>query len=542
MASFGGRRPNPASWALLTFCGLTALALAAPMLLVLYEALLSDGAIWQRLWTLGWIQYLLWTTLALMVFTTSCALVLGVTLAWLVERTELPGRSWWSGLLAAPLIVPGYLIVIAYESLAGPWGLAAGAFKTLGWFCLAEALPEIEGFGGALVVLTLGTYPYVYLLVSAALRGVNSSFEDAARTVGRSSWKTFWTVTLPLVRPALGSSALLVAVTVLADFGVVERMRFPTFTTAVYHQLTSRFDRSTAASLSAVFIGGTLILLWVQLRLLGRGRYYFRADRRPQERRSLGSWRWPACLLVAFVLLLALALPIAVFGFWLVEGWLHPAPAATFWGTGWTDLMRYAGHGFLSAGLAATLALMLALPIAYLSVRHPQQRLGSALSWLSQAGFLLPGVLVALALAYALSRFAPYVYFSFLALVIAYVVLFFPLALQALETGLSQVPQQLEESARLLRHGTLRIWRRVTLPLLLPATLAGWVLVFTNSLRELPATLLLRPAGFDTLPVRIWITAGEGFFAQAAPPALLLIVLSLPLLFLCRTRGLYDGS
>jgi iron(III) transport system permease protein len=112
------------------------------------------------------------------------------------------------------------------------------------------------------------------------------------------------------------------------------------------------------------------------------------------------------------------------------------------------------------------------------------------------------------------------------------VVLFFPLALQALETGLTQVPQQLEESARLLRHGTVSIWRRVTLPLLLPATLAGWILVFTNALRELPATLLLRPAGFDTLPVRIWIATGEGFFVQAAPPALLLILSSLPLLFL----------
>ena len=504
------------------------------MLVILYEALLSDAAVWRRLWTLGWLQYLLWTTLALTLLTTSCALVLGVALAWLVERTELPGRRWWSGLLAAPLIIPGYLVVIAYESLAGPWGLAARAFKALGWLCLADALPEIEGFGGALLVLTLGAYPYVYLLVAAALRGMSSSFEDAARTAGRSAWKIFWTVTLPLARPALTASALLVALTVLADFGVVERMRFPTFTTAVYHQLTSRFDRSTAASLSAVLIGGTLILLWAQLRLWGSGRYYFRADRRPHERRDLGSWRWPTLLLVTLVLALALAVPIVVFSFWLIEDWLNPVRAPAFWGTGWTDLLRHAGHGVLSAGLAATLALMLALPMAFLAVRHPKRRWGSALSWLSQAGFVLPGVLVALALAYGLSRYAPYLYFNFAALVIAYVLLFFPLALQALETGLSQVPQQLEESARLLRHGTLGVWRRVTLPLLLPATIAGWVLVFTNALRELPATLLLRPAGFDTLPVRIWIAAGEGFFAHAAAPALLLILLSLPLLFLLR--------
>ncbi|HEX9443285.1 MAG TPA: iron ABC transporter permease, partial [Candidatus Binatia bacterium] len=476
---------------------------------------------------------------------TSGALALGVALAWLVERTELPGRRWWSALLAAPLIVPSYLAVIAYESLLGRWGLLADGLNALGGHCLADAIPEIEGFAGAALVLILGTYPYVYLLVRAALGGLSPAVEDAACAAGRKPGKIFWTVTLPLVRPALAASALLVAVTVIADFGVVERMKFPTFTTAVYHQLTSRFDRSTASALSAVLIAGTLALLWAQRGLWGRGRHYYLANRRPQERRELKSWRWPAALFVLCAPALALVVPVAVFGYWMIEGWLKPSHAHALWATAWSDLLRHAWHGFLSAGLAATLALGASLPMAFLAVRHRGERWGGAFSRLSQAGFVLPGVLVALALAYGLNRYAPYLYFNFTALVIAYVVLFFPLAFQALESGLSQVPEQLEDSARLLRHGTLGVWRRVTLPLLLPAALAGWVLVFTNALRELPATLLLRPAGFDTLPVRIWIAAGEGFLTQAAPAALLLVVLSLPLLFLlgfrdARAGRLYD--
>ncbi len=502
------------------------------MLFILYQGLSADPQIWQRLWRLGWVQTLVWNTLLLAAITTLGALVLGVALAWLVERTKIPGSRWWSSLLAAPLIIPSYLVAIAYESLMGPWGLIADGLKALGAICFVAVVPEVEGFGGAALVLTLGTYPYVYLLVRASLRGVNPSFEDTARTCGLKPWKIFWTVTLPLIRPALAASALLVAVTAMADFGVVERMKFPTFTTAVYDQLTSRFDRATAAALSAVLIAGTLVLLWAQLRAWGHGRHYYRADRRPQARRELKSWRWPAWLFVLSVLTVALLAPMAVFGYWMIEGWLKPSNAQALWGTGWLDLLRYAWHGFLSAGLAATLTVICAMPMAYLAVRHRVHHWGGALSWAAQVGFALPGVLVALGLAFALHRYAPPLYSNVVILVIAYVVLFFPLGFQALESGLSQVPEHLEESARMLRQRLISIWWKVTLPLLLPALAAGWVLVFTNALRELPATLLLRPAGFDTLPVRIWIATGEGFLTQAAPAALLLIVLSLPLLFL----------
>jgi iron(III) transport system permease protein len=273
----------------------------------------------------------------------------------------------------------------------------------------------------------------------------------------------------------------------------------------------------------------TLILIAAQLYLWGKGRHYYRASRKSALAKKPSS---RAYALIFGVLLSAFFLPVSVFSYWMVQGWLQPTSVNMIWGTGFMDLMRYAWHGFLSAGAAATIGLLFAMPMAYLTVRFRDRAFSRGFAWLSQAGLALPGVLVALGLALVLHRYLPDLYFNVTALVIAYLILFFPFAYQTLESGLSQVPQSLEEAARTLRQKTFSIWRQVTFPLLVPGLLTAWVFVFTNALRELPATLLLRPPGFDTLPVRIWIAAGEGYLAQAAPAALLLMALSLPLLFL----------
>jgi iron(III) transport system permease protein len=245
----------------------------------------------------------------------------------------------------------------------------------------------------------------------------------------------------------------------------------------------------------------------------------------------LRGWsRLTALGLVALVLVLGLLLPAGVSLYWLLDGWLHPRPSAVLWGTSLADLMRYAGNSLFSAATAATLALALAWPLAYRAVRYGQH----GIARIAQAGQALPGVLIALAVAFVLHRFVPALYFTVWALIFAYVVRFFSHALQAAESGLARVPVRLEEAARSLGHSILSVWRRVTLPLVAPSLAAGWTLIFLNALRELPATLLLRPPGFDTLPVRLWIAAGEGFYAQAAAPALMLIVLSLPMLYLLR--------
>jgi iron(III) transport system permease protein len=503
-------------------------AMALPLLVTLWRGATAGGELWSTLWQARLIP-LLANTLALAGAVTLGALCLGVLLAWLIERTDLPGRKILGPLLTATLVIPCYLIAIWHVSFWGPGGLLARFLEAL----VGEtvSVPTIYGFSGAWLILVIATYPYVYTLARAALRALDPQLEEAARSLGARRLTVFFRVTLPLLTPALAAGGLLVALYVLSDYGVVATLRYETFTTAIYKHLAGRYDQAPAAVLSTALIALTVLLLLVQQRLWGRGRHYYKGSRRALPLVPLRGWSRVAALgFVGLVLVLGLLLPVGVSLYWLFDGWLHPRPSAVLWGTSLTDLMRYAGNSLFSAATAATLALALAWPLAYRAVRYGQH----GIARIAQAGQALPGVLIALAIAFVLHRFVPALYFTVWALVFAYVVRFFSHALQAAESGLSRVPVRLEEAARSLGHRTISVWRRVTLPLVAPSLAAGWTLIFLNALRELPATLLLRPPGFDTLPVRLWIAAGEGFYAQAAAPALMLIVLSLPMLYLLR--------
>ncbi|MCL6641736.1 MAG: iron ABC transporter permease [Candidatus Bipolaricaulota bacterium] len=503
-------------------------AMALPLLVTLWRGATAGGEMWSTLWQARLIP-LFAHTLALAGAVTLGALCVGVLLAWLIERTDLPGRKIFGPLLTATLVIPCYLIAIWHVSFWGPGGLLARIAGTL--FGGSVSVPTIYGFPGAWLILVIATYPYVYTLARAALRALDPQLEEAARSLGAHRLTVFFRIALPLLAPALAAGGLLTALYVLSDYGVVATLRYETFTTAIYKHLAGRYDQAPAAALSTVLIALTVILLLVQQRLWGRGRHYYKASARALPLVPLGGWSRVAALgFVGLVLVLGLLLPAGVSLYWLIEGWLHPTPSAVLWGTSFADLVRYAGNSLFSAAAAATLALALAWPLAYRAVRYGQH----GIARIAQAGQALPGVLIALAVAFVLHRFVPVLYFTVWALILAYVIRFFSHALQAAESGLARVPVRLEEAARSLGHRTMSVWRRVTLPLVAPSLAAGWTLIFLNALRELPATLLLRPPGFDTLPVRLWIAAGEGFYAHAAAPALMLIVLSLPMLYLLR--------
>lgn len=521
------RRGRTSRRVLLTLAGASiAGAMALPLGVTLWRGVSADLTLWTTLWHARLLP-LLGNTLALASAVTMGSLVLGVLLAWLIERTDLPGRKIFGPLLTATLVIPCYLIAIWHVSFWGPGGLLERALETL--FGASLAVPTIYGFLGAWLILVIATYPYVYTLARAALRSLDPQLEEAARSLGAHRLTLFFRVTLPLLAPALSAGGVLTAVYVLADYGVVAALRYETFTTAIYKQLAGRYDQAPAAVLSTVLILLTVILLVIQQRLWGRGRHYYKASQRALPLVRLRG-RWAAVGVVGLVLFLGLLLPVGVSLYWWLEGLTRPQPTAALWGTSWGDLVRYAGNSLFSAAVAATVALVLAWPLAYRAVRYEVR----GLARLAQAGQALPGVLIALALAFLLHRFVPSLYFTVWALIFAYVIRFFSHALQAAEAGLARVPVRLEEAARSLGHSTGSVWRRVTLPLVAPSLAAGWTLVFLNALRELPATLLLRPPGFDTLPVRLWIAAGEGFYAHAAAPALLLVLLSLPMLAVLR--------
>ena len=465
---------------------------------------------------------ILGNSIGLALAVTLASWLLGGGLALLTVRTDLPGRRLWAILSALPLAVPSYVGAYLLAAALGPRGLVQEMLESL---VGVTRLPSIYGFPGAFLSLTLLSYPYVLLPVRAALHRMDPALEESARSLGHNGWGVLRRVTLPQLMPAMLAGGLLVALYSLRDFGAVSLLRFTTFTRAIYLQYQSAFDRSSAAALSLVLVALTVVLLALELRGRRGGDHYAStgAGGRPPALIRLGPWRWPALIVCALLVGVALVLPTVVLGYWLLRA-LEAGPDLT-------TLLLSTRNSLLASGLAAAVTVIAALPIVVLSARYPSNR-SRWLDRLSHIGFALPGVVVALALVFFGLRGAPWLYQTLLMLILAYLILFLPQATGTLRPSLIQIPRQLEESGRSLGQRPLTVFRRVTLPLLRPGLLASAALVFLTTMKELQATLLLGPLGFRTLATEIWSAVSEAFFAEAAGPALVLILTcSLPMAY-----------
>ncbi len=503
-------RDNPPGAALLFSAGLTALACAVPAFYVLERSLSAGRGRWQGLLDTR-IPQLLGNTLTLAAAVTLIASVLGVGLAWLVRKSDLPGRRAWQWLLALPLVIPPYVGAVAYIIILGPRGWAREIF--------GERVFDIFSFWGVVFVLTMFTYPYVFLICGAALKSINRNFEDVARSQGLGTAEIFWKVNLPFMRPALGAAAILVSLYVLSDFGAVAMLRYSTFTTAIYYRIDG-YDNVSAAILSVALLALTLIVLGIEVRARGRRRYHQTSEVfLPPRPVKLGRWKLPALALVLAVFACSLLAPAGVLVYWASLGIARGALAGEFW--------RFSANSVGVAALAALAAMLLALPVVYLRSRHPSVVSG-LIEKLSVSGYALPGVVIALGLIFFFSRYLPMLYGTFALLPAAYVVRFLPQAIQTGGASLNLVSPRMDEVAKSLGCSPGKVMFKVIVPLVTPGLLTGGALVFVSSLKELPATLLLRPPGFDTLSVRIWVEAGEALYHLAAPAALLIIVLSIP--------------
>lgn len=518
--------------------GLVALFVAVPLVYIFIRAMGAEPEAWTRLFQER-VWKLLGNTLGLVLAVTGSAMLIGVTMAFLTERTDLPGKKIFRWMLAMPLAIPAYIGGIVHLALLRPRG---GAIPKLLESLVGEPVwtPSPLGFWGAVFILTLFMYPYVYLLSGAAFRALHASLEEASRVFGRTPLQTLFQVTLPALRPGLMAGALLVALDILAEYGTVALLRYETFSSAIFVQLSGRYDRSAASVLSGILVLLAIGILWSELRLQGRARFtQMEGNWRPAPLMSLGKWRIPAFLLVLGVVSASLLLPVGVLFVWSIQAIIDPETMATLFNTGSQGFGNYVWNSLWSSSLAAVIAVLLSLPVGLLSVRYPNH-VTKFISRLCQVGYAIPGVVIALSLVLLINRFLPFLYATPFVVVIAYVLRHMPQAVRASESALTQLSPSLEEAARVMGRTSLQTLIQVTLPLILPGLLAGGSLVFLTSLKELPATLLLRPAGFDTLAVRVWVWAGEGFYFQAAPAALLLVLVSaLPLSFLLRREQIF---
>ena len=502
---------------------LIALAMLLPLAYLLYRA---AGVGWtQAVDLLARMRTLqiMWNSLILVCGVTTLSLALALPFAWLTERTDLPGWRIWTVLAMMPLVIPSYVGGFALIAMFGPRGVLQELLSPFG----VNRLPSIYGFTGALWVLTLFTYPYIFMSIRAALHRFDPSIEEAARSLGYNGWQTFLKVTLPNLRPAITAGGLLVALYTLSDFGAVSLLRFNSFTRAIYVQYLSSFDRNVASLLSLALIVFTIILLVLERNSRGRGRpRYYRSSAgvaAPRKRIELAHRKWPALLFCGTVVTAALVLPVGVIVFWFLRG-LASGESLT---PVWTATL----NSFRAGAMAALAAAALGLPVAFAAIRMGG-RLMNLAARAVYVGYGLPGIVIALSLVFFGANFAPLLYQTMWMLVFAYVVRFLPQAIGAMQISLMQMNPRLEEAGRSLGLGNRAVFRRIIAPIVQPGVLAGMALVFLTTVKELPATLLLSPTGFTTLATQIWSATDEAFFARAAAPALMLLAMSAFSIFL----------
>lgn len=506
MISAGGRRPPLLLVALPALAGLLVLL---PLVYLGLRAGQADPSQALDLVFRARNAQLLANTLLLAAAVLASGIALALPTAWAVTRSNLPFRGAFTWIAAVPLAIPGYILAYAYLGLTGSNGILHRLIDL--------RVDRPEGFLGAWFILTVATAPYLFLNLRAAFLNFDPALEAAARSLGAGPGDSFRRVVLPQLKPAMASGGLIVLLHVLGDFGVVALMRFETFSYALYLQYAASFDRTYAAWLALILLALTVVLLLVDGRLVSRVRLHRAGSgvRRGVPLSELGRWRWPLAGALALFSALTVLAPVAAVVYWFLQ-------SPGFSGS----VFRRAIVGSLSAaGPAALAATLLAVPVVYLSVRYPS-RLSRVLERSAYLGYATPPLALALAVIFFTLQAAQPLYQTLGLLIFAYVLHFQAEALGPMRSGLLAAPPRLEEAARSLGRGPRAAFLAATFPLLRRSLAISVAIVFLSAMKELPLTFLLSPPGFETLAVNVWSYTNEAMFAEAAPFALGILVVS----------------
>ena len=489
-----------------------------------------DMEIWAHLWTTQ-LPRLLGNTLTLLAGVGIGVTVLGVSLAWLTSLCDFPGRRWLDWALMLPFAIPAYVLAFVFVGLLDFAGPVQSVLRD--WLGSGIRFPRVRSTGGVIVVLVLVFYPYVYLLARSAFLAQGRGLMEAARVLGQSPWQAFRRVALPVARPAIGAGVALAMMETLADFGAVSVFNFDTFTTAIYKTWYGFFSLSSAAQLASLLLLAVMLVLYGERRARGAGHAGSERPRLGALYPLRGAKAWVATGWCLLVFACAFVIPVFQLLVWC-------------WQRGRFDLdERYLAlilHTLYLGGLAALITVGLALLLVFARRLSPSVTIRAGIS-LANLGYALPGSVLAVSIMLAFSYLdrilvvplssalggagRPLLLGSLSALLLAYLVRFMAVAYGPLESSLARIRPSLPEAARSLGAGHWAVLGKVYLPLLAPGMFSAALLVFVDVLKEMPATLLMRPFGWDTLAVRIFEMTSEGEWARASLPALTLVLVGL---------------
>ena len=522
------------------FAVVIAVFILLPVIVIGSYAMLADGALWQHLFDTVLSEYLV-NSLLLLSGVGTGVLLLGVPTAWLTSMCSFPGRRWFSWALLLPLAMPAYIIAYTYTGIldyAGPVQTSIRELTGLGygdyWFF------EIRSMGGAIVMMSLVLYPYVYLLARSAFLEQSVNSIEVGCSLGYSRWRALWSLALPMARPAIIAGLSLALMETLADYGTVQYFGVSTFTTGIFRTFYGYGDTAAAAQLAVGLLAFVMLLVLLERYSRRRARYHSaveskaRADLIPLD----GSKA-----LIAFALCLA---P-------LLFGFMIPAAQLLYWAIfeaqplGW-DFVELAWNSFSLAFMAALIAVILAIILSYAKRNKPIKPISTVIA-ISGFGYALPGTIIAIGVLIPLAWMDHSIIAMFeglgwdnpglllsgslVALLFAYTVRFLAVALGSVQAGLDQIKPSLDHAGRSMGHSPWAILRQIHVPLMRGSILTAVLIVFLDVLKELPATLILRPFNFNTMAVRAYELASDERLVDAAPASIMIVLVGLiPVLML----------
>jgi iron(III) transport system permease protein len=515
-----------------------------PVVVVLAHVFVPSGDIWQHLSSTVLPDYIR-NSLLLMLGVAIGTLLIGVTAAWLTTMCQFPGRSVFEWALLLPMAMPAYIIAYTYTGMldfAGPVQMTLREW--FGWQYGEYWFPQIRSLNGAVAMLTLVLYPYVYLLSRAAFLNQSICVLDVSRTLGNGPWKTFWRVALPLARPAIIAGLSLALMETLADYGTVQFFGVSTFTTGIFRTWFGMGSAAAAAQLAAGLMVFVFALILIERYSRRKARYHHTSRRHQDLRRFqlTGGRAFLAFVFCLFILSLGFLLPALQLLSWTI----HVADAVID-----AEFVRLLMNSLSLAAFAAVLALLLAIIMAYAQRLYPGRLVSGAVR-VAGMGYAVPGAVIAVGV------MIPFAWFdntiddlarsqfdystglllsgTLVAVTFAYLTRFLAVSLQTVDSGLTRITHSMDEAGRSFGFRPLQILRQIHIPMLSASLMTALLLVFVDVLKELPATLILRPFNFNTLAVKAYELASDERLAEAAPAALAIVIAGIiPVILLSKT-------